>query len=239
MTERQIFREISNPEVKVNCRQDVAIGGALAVMISLALLYLSGQAHASMDLPDVRWFIEAPVLVSVRPPEPPPLPREKREVPMPEPDDPSIPPTETPEGIPPEKPETFDRVDSRENTPDIIAGDPRGIPEATPEPPPPPPPAPRAEPVRVGGDVRPPVRTKNVAPIYPSIAQSARVQGVVIIEATIGLDGRVQDAKILRSVPLLDAAALEAVRQWEYTPTTLNGNPVPVVMTVTVQFALN
>jgi len=74
--------------------------------------------------------------------------------------------------------------------------------------------------------------------VYPPIAQSARVQGVVILEATIGPDGRVQNAKILRSVPLLDAAALEAVQQWEYTPTLLNGEPVPVIMTVTVNFTL-
>ena len=55
---------------------------------------------------------------------------------------------------------------------------------------------------------------------------------------TIGPDGRVTDAKVIRSVPLLDAAALDAVKQWVYTPTTLNGQPVPVIMTVTVNFAL-
>jgi protein TonB len=60
----------------------------------------------------------------------------------------------------------------------------------------------------------------------------------VIIEATIGPTGTVQDARILRSIPLLDAAALEAVRQWEYTPTLLNGVPVPVLMTITVNFTL-
>jgi protein TonB len=48
----------------------------------------------------------------------------------------------------------------------------------------------------------------------------------------------VQDARVLRSIPLLDQAALEAVKQWEFTPTTLNGVPVPVIMTVTVQFTL-
>ena len=77
-----------------------------------------------------------------------------------------------------------------------------------------------------------------VRPQYPSIAQSARVQGVVIIEATIGPNGRVADARVLRSIPLLDAAALDAVRQWEFSPTLLNGVPVPVIMTVTVNFTL-
>jgi protein TonB len=75
--------------------------------------------------------------------------------------------------------------------------------------------------------------------VYPSIAQSARVQGVVILEATIGENGRVKDVKVLRSIPLLDQAAIDAVRQWEYTPTLLNNVPVPVIMTVTVQFTLN
>jgi|TARA_Y100000031_G_C7944646_1_gene258686 protein TonB len=65
------------------------------------------------------------------------------------------------------------------------------------------------------------------------------VSGVVILEAVIGPDGRVRDVRVLRSAPLLDRAAIAAVRQWEYTPTLLNGVPVPVVMTVTVTFTLN
>jgi len=105
-------------------------------------------------------------------------------------------------------------------------------------PPPPPPPPPPPAPVRVGGAITAPKKLKDVAPTYPPIAQTARVQGVVIIEATIGTDGRVTDAKVLRSVPLLDQAALDAVKQWQYTPTMLNGQPVAVIMTVTVNFAL-
>jgi protein TonB len=92
--------------------------------------------------------------------------------------------------------------------------------------------------VRVGGNIKPPQKLKHVNPVYPPIAQSARVQGIVIIEATIGPSGAVQDAKVLRSIPLLDQAALDAVRQWQFTPTLLNGVPVPVIMTVTVQFTL-
>jgi protein TonB len=74
--------------------------------------------------------------------------------------------------------------------------------------------------------------------VYPAIAQAARVEGVVIIETTIGTTGQVLNATLLGSVPLLDEAALAAVRQWEFTPTLLNGNPVAVVMTVTVRFTL-
>jgi protein TonB len=90
----------------------------------------------------------------------------------------------------------------------------------------------------VGGNISPPAKTRNVDPIYPRVAQSARVSGVVILEAVIGADGRVTDVKVLRSVALLDDAAIAAVRQWEYTPTMLNGSPVPVIMTVTVNFQL-
>ena len=96
----------------------------------------------------------------------------------------------------------------------------------------------RKEAVRVGGKIRPPTKTKNVTPEYPEAARSARVQGMVIIEAVIGADGKVADAKVLRSVPQLDAAAVAAVKQWEFTPTLLNGKAVPVVMTVTVNFKL-
>jgi TonB family protein len=106
-----------------------------------------------------------------------------------------------------------------------------------PEPLPPPPPP--THPVRVGGEIKQPTRIKYVDPAYPPIAASARVQGVVIIEAVIGPNGKVQDARVLRSIPLLDQAALDAVRQWEFTPTLLKGVPVPVIMTVTVQFTLS
>ncbi len=92
--------------------------------------------------------------------------------------------------------------------------------------------------VKVGGNVAPPSRLKDVKPVYPAEAQTARVQGVVILETVIGEDGRVGAARVLRSIPLLDQAALDAVRQWEFNPTLLNGTPIPVVMTVTVNFTL-
>jgi TonB family protein len=90
--------------------------------------------------------------------------------------------------------------------------------------------------VRVGGQIRPPIKIKDVAPVYPAIARSARVTGAVTVEATIGEDGKVADARVVKSVPLLDQAALDAVRQWEYRPTLLNGVPVPVVVTVVINF---
>jgi TonB family protein len=92
--------------------------------------------------------------------------------------------------------------------------------------------------VRVGGNVRTPTKIKDVRPMYPPEAREAGVQGVVIAEVHILPDGRVGSASILRSIPMLDAAALEAIQQWEFTPTLLNGVPTPVIMTVTVQFTL-
>jgi protein TonB len=99
----------------------------------------------------------------------------------------------------------------------------------------PPPPAPV---IRVGGVIREPKKVKDVAPAYPSIAKTAKIQGVVILEAQISPQGRVEGVKVLRSIPTLDDAAIEAVRQWVYTPTLVDGVPVSVVMTVTVNFLL-
>ena len=90
--------------------------------------------------------------------------------------------------------------------------------------------------VRVGGAIRNPTKTKNVLPVYPAVAKAARVGGTVIVEATIGPDGKVADARVVKSVPLLDQAALDAVRQWEYAPTRVRGVAVPVIITVAINF---
>lgn len=107
-----------------------------------------------------------------------------------------------------------------------------------PVPPPPPAPPSTQAPLRVGGNIRAPAKLRHVAAVYPPEAQQAKISGVVIIEATIGPDGLVYEAKVLKSIPLLDQAAIDSVRQWEFEPTLLNGAPVPVIMTVTVNFAL-
>jgi protein TonB len=149
---------------------------------------------------------------------------------------PNAAPTEVPTEIKAEVPidTSFDRGVEGGVPGGVVGGVVGGLPEAPPPPPPPP-----AAPIRVGGVIKQPTKTKDVRPQYPAIAQSARVQGVVIIEAVIGPNGRVQDARVLRSIPLLDQAALDAVRQWEFSPTLLNNQPVPVIMTVTVQFTLS
>ena len=93
-------------------------------------------------------------------------------------------------------------------------------------------------PVRVGGNIPPPQKIKHVPPVYPDEALRSGVQGMVILEAIIDPTGKVSEARVMRSIPLLDQAAIDAVRQWEFTPTLLNGTPVPVVMTVTVNFTM-
>ena len=103
---------------------------------------------------------------------------------------------------------------------------------------PPPPRVEPDEPRRVGGDIIRPRKIHDVVPVYPALALAAGVRGIVVIEATIGPGGDVLDATALRGHPLLDAAALGAVRQWRFTPTLLNGKAIAVVMTVTVDFKL-
>jgi TonB family protein len=95
-----------------------------------------------------------------------------------------------------------------------------------------------AGPVRVGSQLMTPQKIKDVQPIYPPVAKAAGVEGIVILELTIVRDGKVQNVKVLRSIPLLDQAAIDAVKRWEYVPTLLNGGRVPVIVTATVTFAL-
>lgn len=94
-------------------------------------------------------------------------------------------------------------------------------------------------PVRVGGNVKAPIAVKRVDPIYTDVARRARVQGIVIIEAVIDRQGNVTEARVLKPLPFgLDAAALDAVRQWKFQPGTLNGEPVPVYYNLTVNFRI-
>jgi protein TonB len=96
-----------------------------------------------------------------------------------------------------------------------------------------------AEPALVAvGEVRPPRLVRRIEPAYPELARQARAEGVVILEATTDIHGRVAAVRVLRSIALLDAAAVDAVRQWVYEPLLINGRPRPVTFTVTVRFVL-
>jgi TonB family protein len=122
--------------------------------------------------------------------------------------------------------------------------------QRTPPPPPPPPPAVSAEPipaafqilvdqlhpVRVGANLKAPFKIQDVRPVYPPDARAAGVQGVVIVDALIDPDGNIADARILRSIPMLDEAAIAAVKQWRYVPTLLNGEPTAILLTVAINF---
>lgn len=93
--------------------------------------------------------------------------------------------------------------------------------------------------VRVGDDVKAPAKVTHVAPAYPEEAQVERVSGTVVLEIVVATDGSVLDTEVLRSVhPLLDDSAARAVRKWKYTPTEVDGEPVELLMVVTVTFAL-
>ena len=86
------------------------------------------------------------------------------------------------------------------------------------------------------GNVRPPAKVKDVRPVYPPILAMAGVSGTVVVEATIDQRGSVADARIARSSGIFNQSAIDAVRQWQFEPTTVNGVPVQVTITVTVQF---
>jgi protein TonB len=100
------------------------------------------------------------------------------------------------------------------------------------------PPAPIV-PVRVGGEIKEPKKVRHVNPIYPELAVAAHVHGNVVLECLVSPQGAVTDVKLVRGIPLLNASAMDAVRQWAYTPTLKDGVPVPVLLTVTVTFQLS
>lgn len=157
----------------------------------------------------------------------PPPPKQKQEIPQPKkkkvpipdptPDEPE--PIRPPEEIQPD-------IDLPET--DIIFDIPEGPPPAEPE-----------GPIMVGGDVEAPVRTYDPQPKYTEIARKARIQGIVIVQATIDKGGNVVDAKILKGLPMgLDQEALTTIRKWKFEPATLNGKPVAVYYNLTINFTL-
>jgi len=92
--------------------------------------------------------------------------------------------------------------------------------------------------VRAVGKIEPPKLVKSPDPVYPKEARQARVEGIVILEAKTDEGGNVVDARILRSIPVLDQAAIDAVKQWKYEPLVIDGQPRKVIFTVTVRFML-
>jgi TonB family protein len=93
--------------------------------------------------------------------------------------------------------------------------------------------------VRVGGDVKQPIKIRDAKPVYPPMARQSHTQGVVVLEVTIGDDGKVKAVKVLKSIAMLELAAVDAVKQWEFKPTIVNGKATPVIMTTAVNFKLD
>ena len=123
--------------------------------------------------------------------------------------------------------------------PQGVAGQEGALSAPPPPPPPPPPPVDGQTPIRVGGNVKPPMKTRDVRPVYPPDALAAKIQGAVVIEATIDSAGHVRDTRVLGGPTQLQQAAVEAVRQWQYEPTLMNGVAVPVTMTVSLTFSVD
>ncbi len=234
-----MFRDVVEPSVKVGGKRRYTFLLSLVshTLVIAAAIIVPLVATDSARLPTPAGIIAFVGAAPLPPPPPPPRGGPPKTVSV---ANNAAAPVEAPHDITPESAiaSTTESIAEIESGAGFVAGG---------ESSPPPPPAPMLSrsalaaaraPLRPGGDIKAPVKVRNVTPVYPAIALATRVQGVVIIEATIGPTGTVQDARVLRSIPLLDAAALDAVRQWEYTPTLLNGEPIAVVMTVTVDFRL-
>ncbi len=198
---------------------------------------LPGPVH------EVRAFLAEPVALAA-PPPPPPAPAAPRAAGTPRPpasDAALLTPIDVPMDVVPD-----DGLDLGSNTPGSDTGIPGGVDGGVPGgvvggvvgglPDAPAPPS--ARPLRVGRDVQAPRRLHGASPVYPQVARLSRLQGVVILDCVIDERGRVRDARVLKGIPLLEEAALDAVRKWVYAPSLLDGVPVAVQMTVTVAFQL-
>ena len=214
---------------------------ALVSAIVMPVLFFAGA------LPEVPTMMAFVAEASAPPPPPPPPPAQAVKSPAtaaakPVPT-PGAAPVEPPSTIQPERPNDEGDIGVPGGVEGGIPGGVPGgvvggLPSEIPAPPPPLPPPPRA-PVRVGGQIQAPALMRKVDPIYPDVAVSARIRGVVILEANVDQDGRVLDVKVLRTANrLLDDAAITAVRQWQYRPLILNGAPQPFVLTVVLTFNL-
>jgi protein TonB len=238
---RDLFGDVVSRPPSVRSRRAPVVIASIAAHVAILILLVVTTLVAADTLPMPREALEyfaTSMKTEILPPPPPPPP------PKPAIDQPVAPdvnrnaaPIDAPQGFAPEQPREL--VDSSPGVSVIdgrIGSDGIGITALEP-PPPPPPPAP-VVPVRMHSGIRAPQKIVHVAPIYPALAQSVRKEGIVIIEATIDLEGNVVATKVLRPAQFLEDAAVFAVRQWKFTPALLNGVPIPVIMTVTVNFTL-
>ena len=216
---------------------------SLVTAISLPVLFFTGT------LPEVPTMIAFVAAAPAPPPPPPPPPPPAATAPTPAQAQPESTPDLTPIAAPASiQPERVAEASDAGVPGGVEGGIPGGVvggivgglvDEIPPPPLPAAAPAPKKAPVRVGGQIQAPAIARRVEPLYPDVAVSARMRGVVILEANVDADGRVVEVKVLRSANrLLDDAAITAVRQWQYRPLILNGLPEPFVLTVVLTFNL-
>jgi periplasmic protein TonB len=237
---RDLFGNVAVRPPSVRSRRSPVVVASIAVHVLIVVAVLLATAIAPDILPTPREalaFYEPARLIDIELPTPPPprgsLPM--REVPTVSPNAaPLVAPTSiVPETWTPVFEHSSDGVVNGALPADLgtsVVGVPDAPPTSVVNAPPPP--------RRVGGGIKAPVKVVNVPPDYPELARRTRVEDVVILETVIDESGNVTSARVLRGHPLLNQAALDAVQRWKFTPARLNDEPIPVVMTVTVQFEL-
>jgi periplasmic protein TonB len=212
----------------------MSIAGHALLLAAIVIIPLG----ADVDMPDISSPIKlAEFMRTVPPPAPPPPPSAAAPAPTR-----TLAPIEAASEIAPERPEApVDPIEGGIPPIGVTSGAGTGligIGAAPPPPMPAPPPPPQPRLVRAGHGVREPKKIVSIPPEYPELAKRAGIEGVVILEAVIDVSGRVDQVKVLSSIPMLNDAAIRAVKQWRYTPTELNGVPVPVLLTITVRFSI-
>ena len=199
----------------------IAVGVAIALHIVFFLIRVPEMIAQQQEAKKAKVYVVQQVRFK------PPPPKQQKDIPKARSKKVPIPDPTPDEPEPIRLPEEIDTEIEIPDT-DIIFGIPEGPPPAEPE-----------GPIRVGGDVQPPVKVSAPSPQYTEIARKARIQGVVIVEAIIDKAGSVTNVKILKGLPMgLDTAAADAVKKWKFKPATLNGKPVAVIYNLTVNFRL-
>jgi periplasmic protein TonB len=214
---------------------------SIALHLVALLLFLIIPLTANMILPDPAADLPEYMRVAPMPP-PPPVVRVRPPTTAPALDTPTnaaLTPTSAPPAITPEPPlpgvpevGAISGVGGSGSAPfgEVITTRPTIVP-------PPEPPRPVTQ-VRVADLPVTPKKIVDARPVYPEIARAAHIEGTIIMEAVLDTSGRVTQLRVLKSVPMLDQAALDAVRQWRYTPSLYGGHPVSVLMTITMRFQL-
>ena len=222
----------------------LSIATHLAVIGGVAWFVLFAVTDPLPKLPTMMAFVAPAPVPSPPPPPPPPAPKGVKPAqtskPVPTTGPTFTVPSEIPVGIQPESGIDLGGEGG------VVGGIEGGIPggvlggilggmvnEAPPPPPPPP-----AKPKRVGGEIQAPALIHRVEPEYPGVAVAGKISGTVILEATVNEAGHVTDVSVLRSIVVLDQAAMKAVKQWRYQPLVLNGKAEPFILVVTVTFTL-